>query len=117
VYGVTIDSIVPQYLAKESGKSTTVTFTILPDTDYVPKSVTLTAGDKSWTLAGITGGGTYTVDLIEGTDLTEVNNYSVTITVDGATSNVKTETNFSKLIDRMYYLAVKPLTQIHCFNL
>ena len=91
---VSIDSIVPQYLPKRSGKSAIVTFTILPEKDYVPKSATMTAGDKTWTLVGLTGGGTYTVDLIEGTDLPDVNNYSVTITVDGATSNVGNVTVF-----------------------
>lgn len=91
---VSIDSIKPQYLAKGSKSKAIVTFTILPRKDYVPKSATMTAGGKTWTLVGLTGGGTWTVNLIEGTDLPDVGNYSVTITVDGATSNVGSVTVF-----------------------
>jgi hypothetical protein len=84
----------------------TVTFTILPE-DYTPFGGTLTVDGKSWSLIGLSSGGTWTVDLIEGTDLPDVNNYSVTITVDGATSNVKTVTVFGVKIQPMPNYIVK----------
>lgn len=88
VYGVTITNVSPRYLAKGSGISAIVTYTILPE-DYTPESVSMTAGDTTWILTEITSGGTHTVDLIEGTDLINVGEYEVKIQVDGADSNIK----------------------------
>jgi hypothetical protein len=99
VYGVTIDSIVPKYLAKGSGKTATVTFTVSPK-EYTAESMSMTANGTEWDLGGGEGG-TYTTDLTEGADLTEVKQYSVKIIVDEAESNIENVTVFEVKLEDM----------------
>lgn len=86
-YTVKIDSIDRKVLAQGSGGTATVHFTIAP-TKYHPKSITLFADSSSWDVTEISQGGSYTADLIEGTDLNALKKYTIKIVVDKHTSNL-----------------------------
>jgi hypothetical protein len=91
-YTVTLNSITPEYLPYKSGATATVEFSVIPKDQAIfsPKVVQLFvegAPNSPFTVTGVETQGTYTVDLIEGTDLPTTGAYTVKIVVDNATSN------------------------------
>ena len=85
VYSVKIDSITPAYLAKGSGKSAIVKYSIVPS-GYTPTTTTINYG----TVNPNKKEGT----IKEGTDLVDTKKYSITITAGGATSSAENVTVF-----------------------
>lgn len=90
-YKVTLDSITPKYLLTGSGKKAVVEFTVTPSdkSKFAPHSVTLSIDGSPIEVTGVDVQGTYTVELIEGTDLPRIKSYEILIDVDNAQSEIR----------------------------